>query len=406
MAASTKELVPGEAELLDRARRLGPKLRQRRLAAAEARRMPAETIADLIDSGLLRASLPARFGGYELPFGAHTTIATELGRHCGATAWVAAILSSHNWWLGKYHPAAQEEIWADGPDALVAAAFACKNGQTVPDHGGGYRITGEWMYCSGIDNCDWAILVGPLVNDQGTDHCMTLLHRSQYRIKDVWQAPGLAGTGSNNVVVEDAQVAAHRVVRVAEMNQRLAPGASMNPGPTYRLPTMGVFAYSVATPVIGMAQGCLDAFVDGMRQRHEVMSSNKIADTVTMRLRVSESSADIDAARSLYRDHISDLRLAAEQSRDLTPRDLTRVQRNCAYIARLCKQATSRLVEAMGAGGLDRSNPVQVAHMDVLAGAAHKALSWDFNMPNYGEQLFQGQADKTPAVPNRTGVEG
>ena len=405
MATQSKDIAPSEAELVERAAALGPKLAKRRLESAEARRIPKETVDDLVDAGLLRASLPHRFGGYELPFGTHTTIAAELGRHCGATAWVAGILGSHNWWLGKYHPDAQEEIWASGPDALVAAAFACKEGQTVPD-GDGYRITGEWLYCSGIDNCDWAILVGPLVTDQGTEQAMTLLRRDQYSIRDVWQAPGLSGTGSNNVVVNNAHVPAHRVIPVAQMNQRVSPGATLNDSETYRLPTMGVFAYSVAAPVIGMAQGCLDAFVDGMRKRHEIMSSNKIADTITMRLRVSESAAEIDAAMGLYRGHIAQLRNIARDNRDMTPLDLSTVQRNCAYISKLCKQATARLVEALGAGGLQKANLVHVAHSDVLAGTAHKALSWDFNMPNYGNRLFEARPGESGREANRTGVEG
>ena len=235
---------------------------------------------------------------------------------------------------------------------------------------------------------------------------MTLLKRDQYRIKDVWQSPGLSGTGSNNVVVNDVWVPAHRVVRVAQMNQRASPGSSLNDSDTYRLPTLGVFAYSVAAPVIGMAQGCLDAFVAGMRKRHEIMSSNKIADTVTMRLRVAESAAEIESAMALYKTHIDQLRDAARANRDLTPLDLSTVQRNTAFISKLCKQATARLVEALGASGLQKTNLVHIAHSDVLAGTAHKAMAWDFNMPNFGARLFEERPGETGAGPNRTGVEG
>ena len=113
MATQSKDIAPTEAELVQRAAALGPTLAERRLSTADARKLPENTIADLVDAGLLKASLPLRFGGYELPFGAHTNIAAELGRYCGATAWVAGILGSHNWWLGKYHPETQEEIWGE-----------------------------------------------------------------------------------------------------------------------------------------------------------------------------------------------------------------------------------------------------------------------------------------------------
>ena len=388
MATKSAVLKTTEADLLQRAQELGPTLAERRLATAAARRIPTETMRDLVASGVLRASLPARFGGYELPFGAHTSVAMELARYCPATAWVAGILGSHNWWLGKYHTAAQDEIWQHGPDQLVAAAFACKEGGTAPA-GDGFVTDGEWLYCSGIDNCDWAIVVGPLLTDGGSEQCMALLHRSEYQVRDVWHAPGLSGTGSNNVVVDKVRLPAHRVIRVAEMNERLAPGAAYNDSSTYRLPTLGVFAYSVAAPVLGMAQGGLEAFVASMRDRFQITTGTRIAGTIPTKLRVSESSAEIDSARALYHDDIGNLRAAAENNRDLTPVELARVQRNCAFIAKLSKQAVARLVEALGAGGMDKNHPVHLTYADVLGGSAHRALAWDTAMPNYGEQLFQ-----------------
>jgi 3-hydroxy-9,10-secoandrosta-1,3,5(10)-triene-9,17-dione monooxygenase len=388
MTTKSETLAPTEADLIQWAHDLGPSLAARRVATAAARRISRETIDEIVASGILRASLPTRFGGYELPFGTHTSVAMELGRYCPATAWVAGILSSHNWWLGKYHTAAQDEIWQHGPDVLVAAAFACKRGGTKPA-GDDFITDGEWLYCSGIGNCEWAIVVGPLLGNDGNEQCMALLHRSEYQVQDVWHAPGLSGTGSNNVIVDNVRLPAHRVIRVAEMNARVAPGAAYNDSSTYRLPTLGVFAYSVAAPVLGMAQGGLDAFVASMRDRFQLTTGTKIAGTIPTKLRVSASSAEIDAARALYFDGIQNLRNAADSNRDLTPAELARVQRNCAFIAKSSKQAMARLVEALGAGGMDKHHPVHLAHADVLGGSAHGALAWDTAMPNYGEQLFQ-----------------
>lgn len=392
MATASNAVAVSESDLLTTAAKLAPTLRANRQRAERLRRLPDENITALRESGLLLASLPKRFGGYELPFGAHTNIALELGRACPATAWVAGILASHNWWLGKYHPEAQQEIWADGPGAIVAAAFACKAGGIRALPGGDYQVDGEWMYCSGIDHCDWAIVVGPLQTATGPDQGMALLRRSEYEIKDVWQSPGLSGTGSNNVVVNNTTLPSHRVIRLGEINKTESPGAALNPGPCYRLPTLQVFAYSVAAPVIGMAAGTVADFVQSMAHRNEVMSEKKIAGVVTMQMRVSESSADVDAAAALYRSDIEHLRTRAAAGEELTALDTARVQRNSAYVANLCKRATSRLVEVLGAGGLDVSHPVHRGHQDVLAGSAHKALAWDFLMPNYGNALFKAAA--------------
>ncbi len=54
-----------------------------------------------------------KFDGFELPFGVHTEVALELSKYCVSSAWVAAILGSHNWWLGKFQPESQHEVWSE-----------------------------------------------------------------------------------------------------------------------------------------------------------------------------------------------------------------------------------------------------------------------------------------------------
>ena len=200
---STDSSSASAEELIARAAALGPTIFARRFDAAKKRSLPNATIADLVDSKVLRACMPKRFGGYELPFGAHTDVAMELARHCGSTGWVSGIIGSHNWWLGKYEPEAQHEVWENNPDALVGAAFASKPGSRGTPKEGGINVTGTWMYCSGIDHCDWVSLMTPVFDGDGPPELtMVLLKKGEYKIDDVWYSPGMRATGSNNVLVE------------------------------------------------------------------------------------------------------------------------------------------------------------------------------------------------------------
>ena len=58
-------LLEEERELLERARRLIPRLAERAPAVTAARRLPAETIAGYRDAGILRILQPQRFGGMQ-----------------------------------------------------------------------------------------------------------------------------------------------------------------------------------------------------------------------------------------------------------------------------------------------------------------------------------------------------
>lgn len=375
-------------ELVRRVAALAPKLAERRAQSASLRRLPDETVADLVATTALRACMPARFGGHELPFGAHTDVAMELARTCGSTGWVAGIIGSHNWWLGKYQIESQHEVWGDDPDALVAAAFASKPGAKAVAKDGGYVVSGEWMWCSGVDHCGWCSLMTPIPQPSGPpDLVMVLLKKGEYTVKDVWNAPGMKATGSNNVVVNEAFVPAHRVTRIAELNSPASPGQKLNTGWVYKLPMLDVFGYSVAGPTLGAARGVLDGFIAAMTGRTG-LDASKVTDHPTLQQRVGESSAEIDAAQALYNADMAMMRETAQAGRTLTTTDILRIKRNCSYVASLAKRAAMRLTEAMGAGGVSETHPVQMSFADTLAGAAHRALNWDVNGTAYGKALF------------------
>ncbi len=376
-----------ESELLERAAWLAGRIAPRREQALEFRRIPDESISDIVDSGILRASMPARYGGYELPFGAHTSAAMTVAAACGATGWVAGIFGSHNWWLGKFPAEAQHDVWANDPDALVAATFALA-GAGAKRKGDDFVLTGRWHYCSGVDAAGWVVLNAPVEGESGGPR-MFLLPREDFEIEDVWNAPGMRGTGSNDVIVDGATIPAHRAVPMAAMNQRVAPGADVNPGPTYRLPTMDVFAWSVAAPVIGVARGVVDAYRRVTSERTVLATGARVAQSETAQMRLSEASAEVYSAELIYQDNIRRLRQVAEHDRDLDAGEIARIKRDCAYACRLCRAAGARMAEALGAGGLTDTHPVHVGYLDILGGSSHRALVWDTNGPPYGDWLFE-----------------
>ena len=389
MAATPEKLhTVTAADLIKRVGTLAPKLIERRAKGASLRRLPDETMADLVATTALRACMPARFGGHELPFGTHTDVAMELAKTCGSTGWVAGIIGSHNWWLGKYQIESQHEVWDNNADALVAAAFASKPGTKAVAVDGGYRVSGEWMWCSGIDHCDWCSLMTPVPQASGPpDLVMVLLKRGDYTVHDVWNVPGMKATGSNNVIVDDLFVPKYRATRVAELNNKASPGQKLNDSWIYKLPMLDVFGYSVAGPTLGCARGALEGFIASMTGRSG-LDGSKVTDHPTLQARVAESSAEIDAAQALYDTDMAFLRATAQANGDLTSAEIGRIKRNCAYVVTLAKRAASRLIEAMGANGVSDSNPVAIAFADTMAGASHRALNWDVNGVAYGKILF------------------
>jgi len=132
-------------------------LRARADRAEGAREMEKETVDDLHRTGLFRFHQPRRWGGMELEFVALFDIPAEIARGCASTAWNVANLGVHHWMLALYDERAQEEVWGENPDALIASGIAYPqgSGRRVDD---GFVIGGYWNFSSGVDVADWNML--------------------------------------------------------------------------------------------------------------------------------------------------------------------------------------------------------------------------------------------------------
>src|SRR5207253_5752862 len=113
-----------ERALLVRARALIPRLAERAPAAAAARKMPAETIAEYHAAGILRILQPRRFGGLQGRFSLFSQIVEELSYGCASSGWVYAVLGEHQWIIASYPEQAQIDVWGDDPDAVAASSLA------------------------------------------------------------------------------------------------------------------------------------------------------------------------------------------------------------------------------------------------------------------------------------------
>lgn len=186
-------------ELLRRATDMVPVLNERAAHTEELRRIPNETVQDILSSGLYRIGVPHRFGGLDVAYGLILEAGAELGRGCGSTAWCYSLWSAHAWLVGHWPLEAQEEVFGDGPDVLCSSSLNPGN-YTLEPVTGGFRLSGQWEFSSGCDAAAWTML-----GVDGADgRVWVLVPRSDYEIIDTWFVSGLRGTGSKDISVKDA----------------------------------------------------------------------------------------------------------------------------------------------------------------------------------------------------------
>src|SRR5437879_7304738 len=121
-------------EAIECARALRPRLRERIAETERLRRLPAENVTDLLESGLYGLMTPRRFGGSELGSQAMIDVTIELASACPSTGWVHMLWTAHMWLLALFSPEAQEELWSN-PNTL-ASSVVNTTGDVVPVDGG------------------------------------------------------------------------------------------------------------------------------------------------------------------------------------------------------------------------------------------------------------------------------
>ena len=168
------------------------------------RRLPPETERDLHEAGLFRIVQPKRVGGAELDYVALVDCADVLGQADASVAWNFANLASHHWMLGMFDRRAQDRGLGQGRQRAdrILLHFPAGRARKVD---GGYRLRGSWPFSSGVDSSEWNMLASVVSSDDeadGIEYRIFLLHKSDYKITDTWNATGLRGTGSNDVEVE------------------------------------------------------------------------------------------------------------------------------------------------------------------------------------------------------------
>lgn len=368
------------AELVERARALVPALAERAFKAEELRQVPEETVHDVLAAQLPRAGVPIRYGGFDVELETVHDIAVELARGCGATAWCFALWGMHSWWVGYYPVAAQEELYADGPDVLTSSANLSTNSRAEPVPGG-YRVSGLWRFASGIDHAQWLFAIvatpnGPLG---------TMVPRSEFSVvQDSWYVSGLQGTGSKDVVIDDAFVPEHRtLLRASDLfaAQTTSPFEHHRQR-RYTVPRGALTMWELVAPAIGLAKGAVDEMVDRLTQTSGQLRS---AESPLVQSKIAESAAEVDAAIALMHADMREAQDKGCRGEAITPLDLTRYARDKAYAMKLAVDAVNRMFDMSGGRALFRTDPLQRIHRDVQACMHRDGLVFDFSGQPYAQ---------------------
>ncbi len=370
----TSEALPPD-ELLRRASDILPVLRERAAETENLRRIPDATVEELRSSELLRVGVPKMFGGLDVDYSLMFEIGALLSTACAATSWCFCIWTAHSWLVGHWPAEAQQEVFRDGPDVLSSSSLN-PGKSTLEKNSDGLNLSGRWEFSSGSDAAEW-VMVGAM----GSDGLVwVLVPRSDYEIDDTWFVSGLKGTGSKDIVIKDAFVPDYRVLDFQRAGNGDWTGWEMHQQDRYRLPAPVLLGWDLVTPMLGIAQGAINEFTTKLAS---TSGPGRTADSEGVQLRLSQSSAELDAARALMKEDIAWIFKKAKTGDAFSTLERARIRRDKAFIAQLCLSSVNRLFEASGAHGIFESGILQRFHRDIQAAVRRDGFMMEFGGLQY-----------------------
>ncbi len=380
--------VPSGEELIDRARALVPRLIERAPQADRDRRVPDDTIDEMKAAGLFRVLQPRRWGGYEADLGTYYDVEMTLAEGDMSTAWIYGVVGVTPWVMALFDDRAARDVWGVDSNTLIGLSLA-PVGKVTPAEGGA-RISGRWAFASGCLYCDWALLgafVPPQTPNVAPEWRVYLVPKKDYRIIDTWHTVGLKGTGSNDIVIDDAFVPDYRMRNLIDNIDCVGPGQAFNTSPLYRLPFGQVFGGGVVYGAVGALQAMLDLFRAYARERVR-MGGRRTVEDPDAQLVVGETEHAIDEMKTMIHRNVRNLAAYAERGAVPPQDERLKYKFQMATMSERCRTLAVRLFQATGATGLYAEQRFGRILADISAGRQHVTNQHELHGREWGAYLL------------------
>ena len=337
----------------------------------QGRELPPGLVQTMCKAGLFSLWLPKALGGPELTAVDFVRIIEAIARADGSVGWCAAVGACYSCFAGYLEESAAHEIYGSGNTILAGTLNPTGRAVAVP---GGYRVTGQWSYGSGIQHSNW-VIGNCLVFDGDTARTnpdgspvirLMIFPRSDVTVIDTWRVSGLRGTGSHDFRLDGLFVPEQRAITGFG-------GTPTQPGRLYGLP-FTIFSVSLVGVPLGLARAAIDALTELAESKRPMDSKQLLKDKPAIQAAIGRAEATLRAARAFLFEAVQAMWDAAETSApSLEQRALVRL--SITHVAWAAKQVTEMMFESGGGTALYEDGRLARCSRDAQAVAQHIALT-------------------------------
>ncbi len=325
---------------------------------------------------LYRVAAPRAIGGGEYHPVIQIRTIEAIAELDGSAAWNLMVGVEHGGILGAAYPLEfVKELYAD-PELIIVGAINPLGKAVSVD--GGYLVSGQWPFGSGIHNADyfWGQCTihanGEVVKDKnGPVTCEALISKSELEVLDTWHVSGLRATGSHDVRVKEVLIPDERISQVARRPMR-------QEGTLYRLPFNTRLAYNKVGVATGIARAAIGHFKDLADEKTPRGFANRLRERSDAQYAIADAEYILGSARSFVFEQVSEIWDTVDRGDAPSIESRAMVQLACSGAATAAVQAVEKIYAAAGATANFVSSPLERCMRDVLVVRQHIMVSPQF----------------------------
>jgi len=375
------------AEILRNALEVAGRVREKDLAREydRLRRLPDDIVAEVRAAGVMRMNMPKIWGGPEMTSMEQVEVIEALARADASIAWCSFIWCDSGIYSGYLDDGVAREMYPNLDMATSGWVYPVAPAHRVE---GGYRVSGQWMFGSGCNHCDWLVAGcvvfendAPVIDADGRPLWRILMARpEEYEILDTWYTTGLRGTGSNDYQCQDLFVPEERSFSLFDPPRR--------EGTIWARPD--AFLRKMSGVPLGVAADAIDTARQLLHDKLDRLSGVPYRDIPRVQSAVAEAHSLLGAARSYVFTSLEEQWRKIEQGEPLTAEERADAWLSRTNAFQAGRKVVSLLYDTIGGSAIYSERSPFDRHLRDMQTACQHAVAQTKGWEGVGSLLLGG----------------
>lgn len=325
--------------------------------------LPDDLLQVAYEEKLFKLFLPKELGGCALSLPEAVQVFQDTSFEDGSFGWLTTIGSGGNLFLENMSETQAKELYAPQNAVIAGSGYATGQAHAEQD---GYRVTGEWRYCSGAPYASMFTANTIIWRDgQETDEMRACIFMpDQVEIVEDWNAIGLKGTGSHTIRVKDAFVSHERTFSVVETQNSLGL-------PVHSFPFVQFSQASFAAVCLGLGARFLEEAHTLVELAKSRWNAEKISGTVRL---LDEQQKRFNDAEHLFHTAVA-RRWDMHVNGKLDDHELEQLSAVCMESSDIATDCAVQLFRRLGMQAVLETTSVNRAFRDLWTAGQHGFLT-------------------------------